>query len=77
MGEPEKAAIMVQGKMQPYLDFIEKYGSVKKAEQMLLTSRELQYGIRAMQEQGNKEMIQMVMNVLKTGKEYMKTHRIE
>ena len=52
-----------------------QYGSVKKAEQMLLTSRELQYGIRAMQEQGNKEMIQMVMNVLKTGKEYMKDRK--
>ena len=76
MGEPEKAAIMVQGKMQPYLDFIEKYGSEKGR-----TDASHFQGTAVWNSsdgnRGNKEMIQMVMNVLKTGKEYMKTHRIE
>jgi hypothetical protein len=53
-----------------YCDFLEKYGSIKKAEEMILTAKQLQSGIKMMKEQNNQEGIRYVLNVLKAGKEY-------
>lgn len=76
LNSPEKAALLVQSELKPYLDFLEKYGSVKRAEQMLFSAKELQYGIRSMQEQGEKETVQTVLDVLKAGRQYMVLHKI-
>lgn len=61
----------------PYLEFIQKYGGLSKAQQMLRTSQYFQYAVRSYQEQGNKDLVQHALGIIKDGQLYAKEHHIE
>ncbi len=62
--------------IQPYLDFLDRYGSLKKASKMLNTAQLFQYAIRYYQENGDKASVESAKQILADGTKYMKEHNI-
>ena len=60
--------------IEPYLNFIEKYGGLNKAGRMLQTAQFFQYAIRLYQENADQESIDKAMQVIADGQTYLKKH---
>ena len=74
--QKESSQALLWSRVEEYLSFISRYGSVKRAEQMLRSAQEIQYGIRFCQEQGRADMVQMTHQTILAGRNYMKEHGI-
>lgn len=58
--------------VQPYLDFLEHYGGLKKARQMIHTAQHVQYAIRSYQEKGDQDSVRLAMKIIQDGYQYVK-----
>ena len=72
----EKDSALFHRYVEPYMEFIQRYGGLEKVEKMLKTAMMCQYAVRSMQENGNKEDIKTLQSLLAEGKKYMELHHI-